>query len=39
MLTPDQRQRAGIPEGLIRLSVGVEQPEDLEGDLRAALEP
>ena len=37
-LTADQRREAGIAEGLVRLSVGVEATEDLIEDLRAALE-
>ena len=37
-LTPEQRAAAGIPEGLIRYSVGIENVEDLIADLRAALD-
>ncbi|MEZ6014353.1 MAG: PLP-dependent transferase [Planctomycetota bacterium] len=33
----DQRARAGITDGLVRLSVGLEDPEDVIADLRAAL--
>ena len=29
---------AGIPEGLIRLSVGIENPDDIIEDIRQALE-
>jgi len=36
-LSPDQRQAIGIAEGLVRLSVGVEEADDLEADLRQAL--
>lgn len=36
-LTPEQRASAGIGEGLIRLSVGLEDIEDIKGDLSAAL--
>ncbi|MBW3582667.1 MAG: aminotransferase class I/II-fold pyridoxal phosphate-dependent enzyme [Euryarchaeota archaeon] len=36
-LSPEERKVAGIPEGLIRLSVGIEDIEDLEGDLDRAL--
>lgn len=36
-LSPEERQVAGIPEGLIRLSVGIEDIEDLERDLDRAL--
>ncbi len=33
----DARARAGIGDGLLRLSVGIESPDDLERDLLAAL--
>ena len=36
-LTAEQRSRLGIPEGLIRYSVGIENVEDLLGDLDQAL--
>ena len=36
-LTPEERQRADISEGLIRMSVGLEEPEDLIADLEQAL--
>jgi cystathionine gamma-synthase len=36
-LTIEERQAAGIPEGLIRYSVGIENVEDLIADLDAAL--
>ena len=36
-LTPGERARAGIDEGDIRLSVGIEDAEDLIDDLRQAL--
>ncbi|MGH7740751.1 MAG: trans-sulfuration enzyme family protein [Candidatus Eiseniibacteriota bacterium] len=36
-LGPDGRARAGIPEGLVRLSVGLEDVEDLRRDLDQAL--
>ncbi len=36
-MTPEARQRAGISDGLIRLSVGIEDPADLIEDLRQAL--
>jgi cystathionine beta-lyase/cystathionine gamma-synthase len=35
---PGQRARAGITDGLIRLSVGLEDPEDVTADLAQALE-
>jgi len=37
-LTPAQRAEAGIPESLLRYSVGIENPEDLLADLGQALE-
>jgi O-succinylhomoserine sulfhydrylase len=36
-LTEEQRQALGITRGLVRLSVGLEDPEDLIADLSAAL--
>lgn len=36
-LTPEERAAFGIGEGLLRLSVGLEDPEDLIEDLDAAL--
>jgi cystathionine gamma-synthase len=35
--TPEERAALGIPEGLVRYSVGIEDPEDLIADLEAAL--
>ena len=35
--TPEERAAAGIPEGLVRYSVGAEDPEDLERDIDQAL--
>ncbi len=37
-LSASERAAAGIPEGLIRYSVGIEDPDDLLDDLRRALE-
>jgi len=37
-MTPEARAHAGISEGLLRLSVGIESPEDLVADLQAGLE-
>jgi cystathionine beta-lyase/cystathionine gamma-synthase len=34
---PAERERVGITDGLVRLSVGLEDVEDLIADLRAAL--
>jgi cystathionine gamma-synthase len=36
-LSVDQRKALGIPESLVRYSVGIENPEDLEADLEQAL--
>jgi cystathionine beta-lyase/cystathionine gamma-synthase len=37
-LPPERRAAVGIDDGLIRLSVGIEEPEDLISDLRQALD-
>ena len=37
-LPPEERQRLGITDGLVRLSVGLEDVEDLIEDLAKALE-
>ncbi len=37
-LSPEERQRAGIGDGLVRVSVGIEDIEDLIGDFAQALE-
>jgi cystathionine gamma-synthase len=36
-MTPEARKVAGISDGLLRLSVGLEHPEDLLADLERAL--
>jgi cystathionine beta-lyase/cystathionine gamma-synthase len=36
-LTPETRRAAGIREGLVRLSVGIENVEDLLADFDQAL--
>jgi cystathionine beta-lyase/cystathionine gamma-synthase len=36
-VAPEERERLGISEGLLRLSVGIEDLADLEADLRQAL--
>ncbi len=36
-MTPEARETAGIGDSLLRLSVGIEQAEDLAADLQAAL--
>ena len=38
MITPEQRQKMGVTEQLIRLSVGIESADDLIADLKQALE-
>jgi len=38
-LEPEVRRERGIGDGLIRLSVGIEDPRDLARDLEQALEP
>jgi cystathionine beta-lyase/cystathionine gamma-synthase len=37
--TPAERAELGITDGLIRMSVGLEHPDDLEADLAQALTP
>jgi cystathionine beta-lyase/cystathionine gamma-synthase len=37
-LSTSRRKRLGVKENLIRLSVGIEHPEDIISDLEAALE-
>ena len=36
-VSPKQRERMGIGDNLVRLSVGIEDPEDLLADLEQAL--
>lgn len=36
-LTPQQREQAGIEDGLVRISVGLEAIEDIQADLAAGL--
>ncbi len=36
-LSPSRRERLGVRENLVRLSVGIEHPEDIMGDLEQAL--
>src|SRR5688572_22080554 len=36
-LTPDERRAIGVTDGLIRLSVGIEEPSDILADLDRAL--
>ena len=37
-MTPDERARIGIPDGFLRLSIGIEDAEDLIGDIEQALQ-
>ncbi len=37
-LAPKQRQRLGIGDGLIRMSIGIEDPSDIVGDILQAVE-
>ncbi|MBA2691545.1 MAG: PLP-dependent transferase [Rubrobacter sp.] len=37
-LPPSRREQLGVTEGMIRLSVGIEHPEDIAADLEQALE-
>ena len=37
-MDPADRQRVGITDGLVRLSVGLEDPDDLIADLSQALD-
>jgi len=37
-LSPEEREKVGISEGMIRLSLGIENPEDIIADLSQALE-
>ena len=37
-LTPEQRAALGIGDGLVRLSIGLEDPQDLKADIFAALD-
>ena len=38
LLSPEERSAQGIKDGLLRFSVGIEEPEDLIGDIEQALE-
>ncbi len=37
-LSPDERRKAGIADGMMRFSVGIEDKDDIQDDLRKALE-
>jgi cystathionine beta-lyase/cystathionine gamma-synthase len=36
-LSPEERHRLGIGDNLVRLSVGIEEPDDLIADIERAL--
>jgi cystathionine beta-lyase/cystathionine gamma-synthase len=36
-LSPEERSRMGIPDGFLRLSIGIEDAEDLIADIEQAL--
>ena len=36
-LSPEERQRVGVTDGLVRISVGIEDVEDIIEDLKQAL--
>jgi cystathionine gamma-synthase len=36
-LTPEEREASGVPEGLVRYAVGIEDIEDLQSDMESAL--
>jgi len=36
-LTAEQRQKAGVGDGVVRLSIGLEHADDIIADLAAAL--
>jgi cystathionine beta-lyase/cystathionine gamma-synthase len=36
-LTPEERKKGGISDGLVRLSVGIEEVGEIIGDLEQAL--
>ena len=36
-LTPEERAASGVPEGLVRYAVGIEDIEDLQSDMENAL--
>lgn len=37
-LSPEERAKAGISDGLIRMSVGIEDPDEIAADLKQAIE-
>jgi cystathionine beta-lyase len=39
LMSPEERLRAGINDGLVRVSVGIEDADDLLADFEQALAP
>jgi len=37
-MTPDERAKIGIPDGFLRMSIGIENAEDLIADIEQALQ-
>jgi cystathionine beta-lyase/cystathionine gamma-synthase len=37
-MTPQERERIGIPDGFLRMSIGIENAEDLIADIEQALQ-
>ena len=37
-MTPDEREKIGIPDGFLRMSIGIENAEDLIADIEQALQ-
>ena len=37
--TAEELAAAGIPEGMVRISIGLEDPEDIIADFKAILDP
>jgi cystathionine beta-lyase/cystathionine gamma-synthase len=37
-MSPEEREKIGIPDGFIRVSIGLENAEDLIGDIEQALQ-
>ena len=38
-MSPDERAKIGIPDGFLRMSIGIENAEDLIADIEQALQP
>jgi cystathionine beta-lyase/cystathionine gamma-synthase len=37
-MSPEEREKIGIPDGFIRVSIGIENAEDLIADIEQALQ-